>query len=231
MRRLLLLFTFVAACAGPGTDRRPAATSSLPTHATPVATSPTGGPSYVHDLAITSRTPLINREAWLIAGFWETARDVRFSVIGFDNAVHDSEFAHKDDPAALAALQQRVSRYLARGGWEPMLSAEKKVASDGSSYWQMGSLTAAANTVGELLFQDGKSFVGGSHFSRFPRMELCEHPFDVDVTGVAVDLKTRWIWATYQPTSGMPSCPGIHLAITFQAWNSNWYPMLLRPGT
>ena len=226
MRHLLLLFTFVAACAGPGTARRPAATSSLPAPATPVATSSTAAPTYVHDLAITSRTPLINREAWLIAGFWETAGYVAFSVLGFDNNRHDFEFAPKDDPAALEVLQQRVSRYLSRGGWEPMLSAEKKVNAEGSIYWQVGPFTAAANVDGELLFHGGN---GGTPFSRFPRMEQCPRRFEVEVTGIAIDLKTRWVWATYQPASPTPSCFGIHFAIAFQAWDADWYPLRLRP--
>ena len=86
----------------------------------------------------------------------------------------------------------------------------------------MGSFAAGPNADAQLSFTENGHLAGVSHYDRYPGMDNCEKPFSVEVTGVAVDPKTKWIWATHRPTS-QGSCRGISMAITFQAWTSVFY--------
>ncbi len=225
MRTLLVAtaaLVLAAACApsqtpAPACPARPLATTSDPL---PI----------VKELSINSRAPVINREAWLIAGFFDTGDHVAFSAIGFDNHVHEHDSVRKDDPAAMARLQQEVTRYLSSGVWRQMILGTKNVDDEGGVHWQMGSFSAMANAEAEIgVRDDDGGGVAGPPSSRYPRMNECEKPFTVEVTNVAVDPKTKWIWATHRPSS--PGfCPGVSMAVTFQAWTGVLYPTQLMIG-
>ncbi len=222
VRSLLIAVVLVSSCAPPKVAE--------PIHASPVRSArPADDAVIVRDLALTSRTPLVNHDAWLIAGFWESGDYINFSAIGFDNYVHEHDFARKDDPLKLARVQKHVSEYLSHGDWQPLTSLERKTAENGNVYWEKGSFGAVANVDGKVsLFENGRP-AGLTPYFHVPRMEMCGKTFDVEVTGVAIDLVTKWVWATYKPAAGvvLAPCAGLHLAITFQAWNSNLYPYLL----
>lgn len=221
MRVLLatLIFASVAACAGSQVSTSPCPTRHVETNSDPLP--------IVKDLALTSRAPVINREAWLIAGFYDSGDKVAFSAIGFDNHVHGYDFARKDDPTAMARLQQEVTKYLASGVWRRMILGTKKLDDEGALHWDMGSFAAQANADAELGVRDFEGGgIGGPATPRYPRMDECEKPFTVEVVDVAVDPKTKWVWATHRPTSP-GTCRAVSMAITFQAWTGVLYPPLL----
>ena len=217
----LLAVTTLAACTSPhGTLPRKQTCPEAEPDPLPIA----------KDLLITSRTPLINRDAWLIAGFFDFGDSVAFTAMGFDNHVHEHDFARKNKPAEMARLQKEVTAYLSKGVWRQMLLGERRLGNEGETIWVMGNFSAGANADAELgVRDDDGGGVGGSPTSRYLRMNECDRSVKLEVVDVAVDPKTKWIWATNRPTSE-GSCPSRNMTITFQAWTGVLYPQLITDG-
>jgi hypothetical protein len=196
---------------------------------TPCAAAPSTAEVETHfvtEVPITSRVPLLNEEASLIAGYREDGQHLIFSVIGLGYKLVDEDFARKSNPSALSRLSSAVNRYLAPGRWKPMVPGTKRIASDGITLWEMGNVTATVNADGGLLFlKDGRPF-GVSpfdHSPRFPREDECHEKFEVELVGIAIEPVSQWVWVTYLPKGDEPNC-SIRWVSAFQIPDFSRYP-------
>lgn len=205
---------------------RAANTAPCPVDRPTPRSSPPAGQQFVTKLPITSRAPVFNQEAALIAGYRDDGIYLRFTVINLGYHLVDEEFARKSNPSALARLAAMVNAYLAPGRWRPMILGTKRVE-NGTTIWDMGDVAVTDNN-GRLIFKrNGSSFAESPFFRlpKFPYEDSCDEALQAELTGIAIEPVTQWVWVTYQPKGNGPG-PGCSISwvSAFQVRNYSWYP-------